>query len=172
VKTTLIALAMSVAAVLPLSAQQINLDFPELAAKASETVDVTLDGSLLQLASGFLSKNDVDERQLRDMVQKLEGIYVRSYTFDREGEYDMRFADRVRSQIGPTWKKIVNVQKKDEKVEIYLLPRGNSFGGMVVIAAEPKEFTVVNIVGPISIEQLSSLEGQFGIPKVDRGGRK
>ena len=171
-KKTLIALAISLAAALPASAQKINLDFPDLAAKASETVDVTLDGSLLQLASGFLSKDSADERQLRDLVGRLEGIYVRSYTFDREGEYDTRIADRLRAQIGPSWKKIVNVQKKDEKVEIYLLPRGNSFGGMVVIAAEPKEFTVVNIVGPITMDQLTSLEGQFGIPKVERGEKK
>ena len=171
-KKTLIALAFSLVAALPASAQKINLDFPELAAKASETVDVTLDGSLLQLASGFLSKNDADERQLRELVGRLEGIYVRSFTFDREGDYDPRVVERLRAQVGSSWKKIVNVQKRDEKVEIYLLPRGNSFGGMVVIAAEPKEFTVVNIVGPITMEQLTSLEGQFGIPKVERGEKK
>ena len=33
-----------------------------------------------------------------------------------------------------------------------------------VISAEPKEFTVVNIVGPINLEKLTKLEGQFGVP--------
>lgn len=42
--------------------------------------------------------------------------------------------------------------------------------GLVVIAAEPREFTIVNIVGPIDLDQLSSLGGQFGIPKVDLKG--
>ena len=36
--------------------------------------------------------------------------------------------------------------------------------GLAVISAEPKEFTVVNIVGPVNLEKLSKLEGQFGVP--------
>src|SRR5439155_597017 len=36
--------------------------------------------------------------------------------------------------------------------------------GLEVISAEPKEFTVVNIVGPINLEKLSQLEGSFGVP--------
>jgi hypothetical protein len=42
--------------------------------------------------------------------------------------------------------------------------------GLVVIAAEAKELTIVNIVGPIDLDQLSRLGGQFGIPKVDLKG--
>ena len=36
-----------------------------------------------------------------------------------------------------------------------------------IIAAQPKELTVVNIVGSIDLDQLSKLGGQFGIPKID-----
>lgn len=171
-KKILITLLLTIAAAVPASAQKINVEFPELAAKASETVDVTLDGSMLQMASGFLSKEDADDRTLRNMVAKLEGIYVRSYSFDRDHEYDPRVLDRIRSQLGGGWKKIVNVQKRDEKIEIYALPRGNVFGGLLVISAEPRELTVVNIVGPINLDQLSSLSGSFGIPKVDQGVKK
>ena len=49
----------------------------------------------------------------------------------------------------------------------------NQIAGLVVIAAQLKELTFVNIVGPIDLDQLSSLSGQFGIPKVDlKGGQK
>ena len=38
--------------------------------------------------------------------------------------------------------------------------------GIVIIAAEPKELTVVNIVGPLEVDQLADLGGEFGIPRL------
>ncbi|HWW61160.1 MAG TPA: DUF4252 domain-containing protein [Thermoanaerobaculia bacterium] len=149
------------------SAQQLNLDIPGLEERASEVVDVTLDASMLRLASKFLSSNDPDERGVREMVQKLQGIYVRSYEFDRDGEYERSAIDRVRTQLGPAWKKIVNVRsKKSDNVEIYTLMRGDAVNGLLIISAEPRELTIVNIVGPVDLEKLANLEGQFGIPRM------
>ena len=162
-KLVLVLLVLAVAA--PLSAQRLNLDFPGLSDKASEVVDVTLDGAMLRLASKFLSNNDPDERAARDVVQKLEGIYVRSYSFDKEWEYDRNVVERLRTQLGPSWKKIVNVRGKRENSEIYIETRGDQPIGMLVIAFEPRELTVVNIVGPIDIDKLSALEGNFGVPR-------
>ena len=55
--------------------------------------------------------------------------------------------------------------KKDgENIEVYLNMVGDQITGLAVLSLEPKEFTVVNIVGPIDIEKLSKLEGQFGVP--------
>ena len=47
---------------------------------------------------------------------------------------------------------------------------GEKMNGLSVIAAEPKSFTVVNIVGFIDIEKLRLLEGNFGIPKLEITG--
>lgn len=153
----------------PLSAQRLNLDFPGLSDKAAEVVDVTLDGSMLRLASKFLSNGDPDERAARDVVQKLEGIYVRSYSFDHEGEYDRHIVERLRSQLGTSWKKIVDVRsRKRENSEIYIDTRGDQPVGLLIITAEPRELTVVNIVGPIDIEKLSMLEGNFGVPYISK----
>ena len=103
---------------LPLTASaqgtRLNLDLPDLAAKASETTDVTLDGAMLRLAGKFLSSNDADERAAKEMINGLSGIYVRSYEFDHEGEYDKSQAERIRQQLGPSWKKIVKVTSKHE----------------------------------------------------------
>jgi Domain of unknown function (DUF4252) len=151
---------------LPVAAQQINLDMPGLRDKASEEVTVTLDARMLRLAAKFLS-NDSDERNVRDIVQKLQGIYVRSYEFDHEGEYDRTVIEHVKSQLGADWQKIVDVRSKlGENSEIYTQSRGEQIVGLVVITAEPKELTVVNIVGPIDLDRLADLQGQFGIPKV------
>lgn len=159
----------------PASAQRLNLDMPHLADRAAEVVDVTLDGAMLRLASRFLSGNG-EERAVRDMVQKLDGIYVRSYSFDKEGQYDRNVVDRLRGQLGSSWNKIVNVRGRRENVEIYTQSRGDQITGLVVISAEPRELTVVNIVGPIDLDQLAKMEGQFGIPNLSdsdkRGGRR
>lgn len=162
-------LILTLAVAMPAAAQRINLDFPGLADRAEEVVDVTLDASMLRLAARFLG-NDSDEREIRDMINGLTGIYVRSYSFAKDGEYDRALLDRVKSQLGATWKPLVTVRSKTkENVNIMADVRGDRINGLVIIAAEPREFTVVNIVGHIDIERLSKLEGEFGIPKISKG---
>ncbi len=165
----IIALALTVVCAAPASAQKINMNFPGLEERAEEVVDITLDAQMLRMASKFFSGRDADERAVRDMINGLEGIYVRSYEFAREGEYDRALVDRIKTQLGPTWKPLVTVRsKKKENVNIYANMVGDKVTGLVIIAAEPKEFTVVNINGPIDIERLSQLEGQFGIPEFSK----
>jgi hypothetical protein len=165
----IITLALTLTAAVPASAQRINLDFPALADRASEVVDVTLDASMLRLAAKFLSGHDSDERAVREMINGLEGIYVRSYAFDREGEYDRGLIDKVKSQLGATWKPLVTVRSKTkENVNIMADLRGDKIVGLVIIAAEPREFTIVNIQGPIDIDRLADLSGQFGIPEITK----
>ncbi|HEX9161672.1 MAG TPA: DUF4252 domain-containing protein [Thermoanaerobaculia bacterium] len=168
-KRSLILLLLTTAMALPCAAQQINLDFPGLSERAAEEVTVTLDARMLRLASKFLESGDHDQRLAHDMIQKLQGIYVRSYEFDHEGEYDRSVVDRVRSQLGSGWQRIVEVKSRlRENTEIYTQGRGDQITGLVVITAEPKELTIVNIVGPIDLDRLADLEGNFGIPKMSR----
>ena len=42
----------------------------------------------------------------------------------------------------------------------------DKISGIAVIATEPTHLTIVNIVGPIDLEKLSALEGNFGIPEL------
>jgi Domain of unknown function (DUF4252) len=167
----ILSLALLILAV-PVSAQRINLDFPELAEKANEVVDVTLDANMLRLAAKFLSGKDSEERAVREMIGGLEGIYVRSYEFSEAGEYDKRLIDKVKSQLGPSWKPLVTVRSKTrENVSIMADMHGDKVTGLVIIATEPREFTIVNINGPIDIDRLAELSGQFGIPEISKGRR-
>ena len=38
--------------------------------------------------------------------------------------------------------------------------------GLAIIASEPREFVIVNIVGSIDLEKLHELEGKFGVPEL------
>ncbi|HEY0593983.1 MAG TPA: DUF4252 domain-containing protein [Thermoanaerobaculia bacterium] len=171
------AAALAIALIAPAGAyaQKIALDVDtkDLAAKAIETVEVTLDGQLLKAATRFLATAEADEKALAGLVGKLDGIYVRSYTFADDGAYDRSLIQQFRSKIGPEWQKIVNVQSVDqENVEIFTHLRGDVIDGLTIIAAEPRELTFVNIVGRIDPAQLGALEGQFGIPRVSRSEGK
>jgi uncharacterized protein DUF4252 len=141
-----------------------------LSAKASEVADVTLDGPMLQLASKFLSSEEPDEEGVQALIKGLKGVYVKSFEFDEEGAYSKSDLEAVREQLRiPGWTRMVNVQSKEDKemVEIYTMTEGNQITGLAIVAAEPKELTVVNIVGPINLENLSKLEGHMGIPHLD-----
>ena len=138
-----------------------------LANRASETVDVKLDEHLMQTTYKFFAGKDIDDAEIRDLLKNVKGIYVKSFSFEHENEYTSAEVDSVTSQLrSGGWNKIVGVtSKKDgDNVEVYLLNLGDSISGLAVVCAEPKEFTVVNIVGPINLEKLTQLEGSFGVP--------
>jgi len=149
---------------------KILFNFDKLAARATESVDVTLDASLLQLAGGFLSKDDPDQLKVKKIVSKLKGVYVRSFEFDKEGQYSNGDVEAIRAQVrGPGWSRIVGVKSiKGENTEVYLKKEGDQVGGLVVLDAEPKELTVVHIDGPIDPQELSELGGHMGIPAIGR----
>jgi hypothetical protein len=145
----------------------VNLD--KLAARATETVDVTLDSSMLQLAGKFLSNEDPDSAKVKKIVGKLKSVYVRSFEFSKAGEYSPGDVESLREQLkGPVWSRIVGVRsRKGENSDIFVKRDGDKVVGLVVIALEPKELTIVHIDGDISLEELSELGGNMGIPKID-----
>jgi hypothetical protein len=158
----------------PLLAQDVKLpaDIDKLAAKASEVVDVSLDGPMLRLAGRFLSNNDPDEAKVKSIVGGLKGIYVKSFEFEKEGEYSPSELDEMRHQLrGPGWSRMVGVvsKKAGDNTEIFMKLDNEHIGGLVILCAEPKQLTVVNIVGNISLDDLSALGGHFGIPDIDTG---
>ena len=169
----LIKIAFITCAVLgPLGAQEIKLppNLERLAAKASEVVDVTMDANLLQLASRFLSDKDADDAKVKKLIGGLKGIYVRSFEFEKPGEYQQSDIEPVRTQLHtPAWSRIVGVrsQKSAENSEVYLKTENGKIGGLVILMTEPKQLTIVSIEGTIDPDQLNELGGHFGIPKVD-----
>ena len=144
-----------------------NLDY--LAGKASQTVDVNIDERLLLMTAKFFSANDPDEKEIRDLISGLKGIYVRVFAFEHENEYAAGDVESIRAQLrNPGWTKILNINsKKEGSVEVYLMTANDRISGLVVLGLDPKELTIVNIIGPVDLSKLSKLEGQFGVPDLD-----
>ncbi len=144
--------------------------FAGLAQKASETVTITLDPAMLGMAARFLDSNDPQDAATKDVIKGLQGIYVRSYTFDHDSAYNQADIDSIRSQLSaPGWSRLVETRsrKTHADVDIYIMVDHDQAVGLALIASEPRQFTIVNIVGSIDLDKLHKLEGQFGVPKLD-----
>ncbi|MGB6604307.1 MAG: DUF4252 domain-containing protein [Steroidobacteraceae bacterium] len=176
-------LAIAAAALLsaraaPAAQPQLTLpEFKALEARATESVNISLDPSLIGLATQFLNSDKPDDAAVLKAIRGVKGIYVRSFTFDSNFTYPKDDVDRVLSQLSaPAWQRLVQVhnQKDRSDVGIYICVDQSKPSGLAIISSEPRQFTIVNIVGTIDLKQLHALEGSFGIPHLQLGdqGRK
>jgi hypothetical protein len=159
----------------PLKGQLMLPEFATLADKASESVNVTLDANLLGIGCRFLSVEDPEQAKAKKLCTSLRGIFVRHFTFDSDYAYPKADIDRVRRQLAaPGWNRIVEARSKKENtdVDVFVLIDGDKAQGLSIIASQPREFTIVNIVGNIDLEDLHELEGQFQIPKLEIESQK
>ena len=139
-------------------------------ARASESVDVSLDGKLLELAGKFLNDSKPEEAAVKELVMGLKAIYVKSFEFDKEGEYSTADVESVRTQLrSPTWTRMFGAKskKEGENLEVYTMMSGNLINGITVLATEPKQLSVIQIIGRIDLEKLVRLSGKFGIPSIE-----
>jgi Domain of unknown function (DUF4252) len=169
------ALALAAVALLPVRpapAAQPQLMLPEfkgLEARATQSVNISLDASLIGLATQFLDADKPDDAAVRKAIGGIKGIYVRSFTFDSNFAYPKDEVDRVLSQLSaPGWQRLVQVHSVKDRsdVDIYVCVDQSKPSGLAIIASEPRQFTIVNIVGTIDLKKLHALEGSFGIPHV------
>jgi Domain of unknown function (DUF4252) len=152
---------------LPLAAQQFEFHLDHLKAKASDSVDVSLNGATLQFAAKFLDGGDPDEAKVKKLLASVEGIYVRSFEFKTTGAYSQADLDSVRNQLkAPEWSRIVEVKSAEDgdTAEVYVHTVNKKINGVAILYAEPRELTVVNIAGPVDLDSLMELSGHFGIP--------
>lgn len=164
------ALALTIAGFALLARGQDGLPLPspvekELAARASEVTEVTLGKDMLGFASKFMTDNG-DDAHVRKLISGLKGIYVREYEFDKEGQYSMEDVARLRSNFEtPEWSPVVRERerKSGENTDVLMKMVNGEPQGLFVLDAEPKELTIVLILGPIRMEDLGSLSGMAGL---------
>jgi hypothetical protein len=156
----------------PISRLQIeNLD--ALASRAEQVVDVTIDESMLKLIPLIIrrsAKTDADALKIAKIAAGFRGVYVRSFQFSGEGQWAESDIAGIRAQLKqPGWSRVVSVKsrKDGQNVEVYVMTDPANLGGLAVIATQPNELTVVNIVGKINLEDILALEGNLGIPDLD-----
>ena len=170
-KVTTMLLSLACALLVPVTSFAQGITIPEriekLSEKAKESVNVTLDGPLLQLAGAFLNSGNTDERAAKEIISKLRGIHVRNFEFEKDGEFSDADLDPIRSQLkSPPWARVVDSREGGEHTQIFVRQDADTLGGIVILSAERRELSIVSIDGPINLRQLSNLSGKFGIPSV------
>ena len=145
----------------------ILFDFPEsLEAK----VEVNLTAKLISLVTKSVS----NQPEVAELIQMLDGIYVRTYdriTID-EKKLVNYFQQRLKED---KWEVLVKIKEESEVVEISLLfDEDTVYGIFVIVIPETSgEATFVNIVGQIAPERIEELLGSlsnFGAIDIDVGG--
>jgi hypothetical protein len=138
----------------------------ELAARASNVTEVTLGKNMLAFASKFMNGKDEDEAATRKLIDGLDGIYVRDYEFDKEGQFSIDEIEQLRKYFETSeWTSIVRERerKSGETTDVMIKMVNGESHGMFVLTVEPKELTIVLILGPINMEDLGKLKGLGGL---------
>lgn len=138
----------------------------ELAAKASDVTEVTLGKNMLAFAAKVMNGKDQDEEATRRLIEGLDGIYVRSYEFDKEGQFSTEEVDQLRKYFETSeWSSIVKSRerKNGESADVMVKLVNGESHGIFILAVEPKELTIVLILGPIHPDQLGELRGISGL---------
>lgn len=158
----------------------------DLAARASDVTEVTLGKNMLSFAAKFMNGKGKDDENVRRLIEGLDGIYVRSYEFDKDNQYSMDQIEQLRKAFEtPEWSSIVRSRerKNNETTDVLMKLVNGEPHGMFILTAEPRELTIVLILGPIHMDDLSKLSGLGGLgaladveksthakPKTPKGG--
>ena len=171
VTTTFIFVVAARAQGQPAVTGRLQLDSLErLAPKAAETVNIEIDGILIKFAGSILSDEDADERAVKELVSGLRGVYVRSYEFKSDGQFADADVASVREQLrAPGWSRVMDVKSRGldfGDAEVYLATAGGRVEGFALLVVQPREVTVVNIVGSLDLDKLRRLGDTLNLPHI------
>lgn len=139
-----------------LQAQKLELKLDHLAAVAKEHTVIDMDGAQIRAAMAAAPADAA--KAMKGKAEGIELLQIRTFEFENEGAYKPAEVEDIRRQLGaPGWSRIVSVREKKEAVDVYLMLKEGQAGGIAVISAEPKELTIVHIVGRLAARDLQAL---------------
>jgi Domain of unknown function (DUF4252) len=147
-------------------------DFRPLEAKAKDSVNITLGPWVLHSMGAFLDEKDPEGAATKKLLGGIQSIQIRSFEFETDSAYSHADIDAVRRQLkAPGWTSLMNVHDRDkgEDVDMYLLIQNEQTRGFALVASEPRQFTIINIVGSINVKDLPKLQSQLHLGKLMPG---
>jgi hypothetical protein len=123
--------------------------------------------SLLRLVANAA---EYESKELASVLRKLK--LIRSYTFDLSGrpqnEAEMYTEQFNRKLLGDRWDIVFRTREKDTSANIYIKEVDEKVAGLTLLSIEKDhKITVVNIVGEVNLDELSSLAQRFGFPDLN-----
>lgn len=144
-------------------AQQVDFkSLDKLAAKANSKTEIAMDEAMLKSASGLLDDKKQEEGLAKRTSKDLQGMFLRSYEFDKKGAYKMDDLKPLLDQLkAPGWKQFLREQEDGEETQIWMHYTNGVGDGMLLISAEEEELTVINAVGTTNLGDFAAL-GSLG----------
>ena len=169
-------LALGAALAATVWAQQFKFNLEHLASKASDSVDVSLNSSLLAVRGQVLRR----QGSRRGQGQEADRGHHRASTSrasssSKDGGYLPADLEKVRSQLkAPEWSRIVGVKSsgESENIEVWVRNENGKVSGVAILASEPRQLTVANLVGNVDLDSLADLGGHFGLPNLPKTKKK
>ena len=157
-------LAAAAALLLPLLAcsQSPELKLPslgDLKRHATQSVDITLGAFPLHFAASLMDDRDGDSAEVRKALKAVKSVQIRSFRFDSDFACSQADLGALRSQLSqPGWSRLVEAHKRNrEDVDVYVALEDQVIRGIAIVACQPREFTIINIVGAVDLDQLARL---------------
>jgi hypothetical protein len=151
---------------MPAFAQTAQLPAPapiekELATRASNVDEITMSKNMLAAATLFMNGKDKDEVAVQKLISGLDGIYIRDYEFEKEGQFTAEQVEQLRKYFETSeWSPLVRDRdrKTGESTDIMVKMVNGKSCGMFILDVEPKEISIVMILGPVGMEELGKLK--------------
>jgi hypothetical protein len=92
----------------------------------------------------------------------LDGIYVRNYQFDKDGQFTAEQIEQLRAYYESSeWSPIVRDRdrKTGESSDVMVKLVNGQSRGMFILDVEPKEISIVLILGPVHMQDLHRVMG-------------
>ena len=109
-----------------------------------------------------MNSKDKDRLATRQLVEGLDGIYVRDYKFDKEGKFTAEQVEQLRKYFETSeWSPLVRDRdrKTGESSDVMVKLVNGKSGGLFILDVEPKEISIVLILGLCPMEDLGKLLG-------------
>jgi len=145
------------------------VDFSELRAMANvePIVEISLKAPLLNMVTNLVRNEDADAAEF---ISKLFRVTVNVFESDAIDVAAIAESMNLISQDldSKGWDRVVRVRDQEEHVDIYFRfsDDADRIQGIAIMVAEPGDTVLVNIVGDISVDDISALGKRFDIDEL------
>ena len=142
-----------------------RLNIPD---EITATNEVDIGPELMQAALGISTE---DEPGLAELLQGISGVRVRNYEVSADQAAALRpdIEGMAEELIKKGWTRIIRTSSDDEFINVSIRFHDGNMVGMVVLAAEEDEITLVNLVGNLNLATLiqTMQSGEFDFSALD-----
>jgi hypothetical protein len=98
------------------------------------------------------------------LLKGVASMRVSHYEFADDFVYSRSDLERVRAQLASRgWSSLARVRdrRNQQEIDICIALEKQKITGLAIVASEPREFTIINVVGQLDVDQVAALREKF-----------